>query len=432
MFDARYTPNWVGMNRTDMQKCAEELQRHIEQLQAIAQLTEALSYAKSLEEIYEAALAAIERSIEVDRAAVLIFDAGKVMRFKAWRRLSEGYRKAAEGHMPWAGEEASPQPILVPDVREEASLQNLREVILKEGIGALAFIPMVSRSRLIGKFMLYYDAPHEFSVEEVQLAKIIASHIAFAIERRRAEEELQKAHNELQHAYAELRTIETLKNDIIANVSHELRTPLTVAKGTIELAMDEKDEKERKKILRAGKNALLKQNDIIEDLITASEFWRGKLKLKFEDLELEEVLSTMRGEIGRKAEEKNIAIKFSIPERLPKIRADYSALQRILRNLIDNAIKFNKAGGEVTIYAKKNEGMITICISDTGIGIAKEHMGKLFAPLYQIDPSTTRRYSGTGMGLAATKRLVEAHGGRIWAESELGKGSRFCFTVPIS
>jgi len=178
---------------TERKRAEEKLQQRIEQLQCIYHLSNATIRANALEEIYTEALNALELTLRADRASILLFDPDGVLRFKAWRRLSEGYRKAGEGHSPWSCEEKNPQPILVPDVEEEPSLEVLRAVILGEGIRALGFIPLVYHGRLLGKFMIYYDTRHRFSGEEVQLAQTLASQIAFAIERKRAEEELRKS-----------------------------------------------------------------------------------------------------------------------------------------------------------------------------------------------------------------------------------------------
>jgi diguanylate cyclase (GGDEF)-like protein/PAS domain S-box-containing protein len=171
----------------------EQLQQRIEQLQSIYHLNSATSRAEVLEEIYTEALNTLQRTLKADRASVLLFDPDGIIRFKAWRGLSDNYRKAGEGHCPWSRYEKNPQPILVPDVEKEPSLQSLRPAILKEGIRALGFIPLVYQGQLLGKFMIYYNTLHEFTDEEVQLAQTIASHIAFAIERKRAEDALRES-----------------------------------------------------------------------------------------------------------------------------------------------------------------------------------------------------------------------------------------------
>ncbi len=183
----------IQQELAERKRTEEQLQQRIEQLQSIYHLNSATSRAEVLEEIYTEALNALQRTLKVDRASVLLFDPDGIIRFKAWRGLSDNYRKAAEGHCPWSRHEKNPQPILVPDVEKEPSLQSLRPAILKEGIRALGFIPLVYQGQLLGKFMIYYNTLHGFTDEEVQLAQTIASHIAFAIERKRAEDALRES-----------------------------------------------------------------------------------------------------------------------------------------------------------------------------------------------------------------------------------------------
>lgn len=194
------------------------MQRSFHQLQAIYSLSKAVSHAESLEEIYTAALNSLKPALGTDRAAILLFDPDGRLRFKSWLGLSEDYRRAVEGHSPWLRDAEDPQPILVSNALEEPSLADYREIILNEGIRAMAFIPLVYYGRLLGKFMLYYDAPHEFDREEVQLAQTLASHVAFALERKRADEALRRAHEELEKRVEDL----TRLHDMTVRISTTL------------------------------------------------------------------------------------------------------------------------------------------------------------------------------------------------------------------
>jgi PAS domain S-box-containing protein len=150
-------------------------------------VSRALVRTRDLDGVYRAALDALAECLDVSRASVLLFDPDGVMRFKAYRGLSSDYRAAVQGHSPWTPDSVDPEPLLVPDVRREPSLQEYLPVFARERIAAMAFIPLVVLGRVIGKFMLYYDTPHEFDDEEVQLAGVIAAAVAFAVERGRAE-----------------------------------------------------------------------------------------------------------------------------------------------------------------------------------------------------------------------------------------------------
>jgi PAS domain S-box-containing protein len=169
-----------------------QLAQQGQQAQGIYILADAVARA-GIDEIYERAIDAIEISLNVDRASLLLFDKDRVMRFKASRGLSEEYRAAVEGHSPWSPDEKNAEPIAIADVATEPGLEELRSVILEEGIRALAFVPLAYQGALLGKFMLYYNAPHEFGADELRLAQTIADHIAFAISRKQNEELLRLA-----------------------------------------------------------------------------------------------------------------------------------------------------------------------------------------------------------------------------------------------
>jgi PAS domain S-box-containing protein len=163
-------------------------------------LTQALSRTRTVEEIYAAALDALNDGLGVTRASILLFDPDGVMRFKAHRGLSDGYRAAVEGHSPWTPETTDARPIVVPDVARDASLAAFLETIRSEGIAAMAFVPLVSLGRVIGKFMLYYDMPRDLDGDELRLAEIVAAQIAFAVERTRNEARTRLSEERLRFA----------------------------------------------------------------------------------------------------------------------------------------------------------------------------------------------------------------------------------------
>ena len=169
-------------------------------LQQIYQLNDWVNRAEDLEEIYKASLNMIQQSVKADRAAILLYDADQTMRFRAWQGLSEEYRRAVEGHSPWQPDTPDPQPVCIPDVDHAPLETPLRAVVRNEGIRALAFFPLVHQKRLLGKFMVYYDAPHSFLEDEVQLVQTIAGHVAFSIQSKRAEKGLRQSRERLNIA----------------------------------------------------------------------------------------------------------------------------------------------------------------------------------------------------------------------------------------
>ena len=167
----------------------EAAQLQLDQLQAIYQLSDAVARAVSIDDTFQSALDTLLRTTHADRAAILLCDRDGVMRFKAWRGLSDRYRQHTEGHSPWPRDAVDPQPVLVEDVEAEPSLAGLRPIIIGEGLRALGFIPLVNQGQLLGKFMIYYNQPHHFT--ETQVAQTIAYHVGFAIVRLRAQADLR-------------------------------------------------------------------------------------------------------------------------------------------------------------------------------------------------------------------------------------------------
>jgi PAS domain S-box-containing protein len=258
-------------------------------------------------------------------------------------------------------------------------------------------------------------------------------HIAKDItERKKTEIKLKNAYDKLKIAHEDLKSLNRLKSDIISNVTHELRTPITIAGGALELAKEEEDRESREKLLKLARDALMHQDFIVEDLVDAASMVDGRRKLKSTTVNLVDAISFVRSELEPIAISRKIEIDVRAKRRLPLVKVNYMQLHRILRNLINNAVKFNKEGGKVIIEAAQKDDEVEVCVKDTGIGIEAAELEKIFESLYQIDASPTRPYGGTGMGLAVVKEIIESYGGRIKVESELGRGSKFCFTLPIA
>ncbi|WP_456474909.1 PAS domain S-box protein [Candidatus Pyrohabitans sp.] len=238
------------------------------------------------------------------------------------------------------------------------------------------------------------------------------------------------AEEALKRAYEELRRLDQLKSDIIANVSHEIRTPITIAKGYIELAKQETDENERISELRAAIKALMRLNDTVDDLIAIADIERGDFSLNLRKAKIDTIISRAIETKEEFARSRKVDIKVEI-NYSGELRVDPLKLQRAMMNLIDNAIKFNRKAGKVRVSVDRKEEELLISVSDTGIGIPQDKLEDIFKPLTQLDPSPTRYYGGTGTGLAVAKKIIEAHGGKIWAESSPGEGSTFYFTIPL-
>lgn len=244
--------------------------------------------------------------------------------------------------------------------------------------------------------------------------------------------EQKKAEHSLIEAKMLAEENSRIKSEFLANMSHELRTPLNSVIGFSDLlGVIMKDDLTGKQlgyinhINKSGRHLL----ELINDILDISKIEAGKMELELESLHISEVLNGVRGSVLPLAQKKNIDIRIIDNINDEDILADRLKLQQILLNLLSNAIKFTPENGEVSIAVRRNEGDTLFSVSDTGIGIPEERQEDIFNPFTQVDASSKREYGGTGLGLALVRQFVEMHGGKIWLESEEGKGTTFTFTI---
>jgi signal transduction histidine kinase len=238
---------------------------------------------------------------------------------------------------------------------------------------------------------------------------------------------------ELGHLYEQLEAASRHKSEFLANTSHELRTPLNAILGYTELVLDDiygdVPEKIREVLERVQSNGrhLL---GLINDVLDLSKIEAGQLSLSISKYSMREVVQTVIAATEALVAEKKLTFTRTIADDLPTGEGDERRITQVLLNLVGNAIKFTESGG-IAVDATLSGGTFQIAVSDTGPGIAPEDQQLVFEEFRQLDSSSTRIKGGTGLGLAISKRIVDLHGGRIWVESELGRGSTFRFTLPV-
>jgi len=246
----------------------------------------------------------------------------------------------------------------------------------------------------------------------------------------------------LERANKDLRELDKLKSTFLANMSHELRTPMNAIIGYTDLLIDgvdgpinEDQEKSLKKVAANARHLL----QLINDVLDISKIEAGKMKLSIKEIDLKWLVETIIHTFEPQLKVKGLYLNIEIPEGLPLVYGDEDRVKEIIINLISNAIKFTHKGG-ITISAKISERGIKpgeepifmeVCVSDTGIGIKEEDIGKIFDKFVQVDLTTVRQYEGTGLGLSIARGLVALHKGVIWVESKYGEGSKFYFTLPL-
>ena len=227
-----------------------------------------------------------------------------------------------------------------------------------------------------------------------------------------------------------------MKSEFLANMSHELRTPLNCVIGFTEFLVDEKPgplNAKQKEYLTDVHNSSRHLLELINDVLDLAKVESGKTELYPETFSLakaiEEVCAVARGIAGKK----RVALEWNVAPELGCVTLDQQKFKQVCFNLLSNAVKFTDSGGSVKIDALAREtGRFEARVTDTGIGIRKEDLPRLFREFEQLETGADRRFEGTGLGLALTKKLVEAHGGRVAVESEYGKGSAFSVNLPIA
>jgi len=235
------------------------------------------------------------------------------------------------------------------------------------------------------------------------------------------------------HDITDLRKLERVRRDFVANVSHEFRTPLTAIQGFAETliggAID--DPQNRGRFLAIILEHSRRLARLTEDLLRLSQMDAEQLELEIRAVSVPQFIESCYETSQRRAADKGLTLSLNVPTQLPDVAADNRRLQEVLQNLLDNAIQYTLPGGKIVLSAEARGDEVIFTVSDTGIGIPQADQPRIFERFYRVDVARSREAGGTGLGLSISKHLIEAHGGRIWVESEVGVGSKFHFAVPV-
>jgi signal transduction histidine kinase len=346
----------------------------------------------------------------------------------AERAYLDGYPEVAP--MP-----ATPAAV-VPKIGQTLIQQGLiSEDQLHEALSRQQSLKEAGQDQLLGQTLIKMGFLDRETLDNAITRQIIDLHAALQEANRTLERRVSERTAELRRALERLTELNQIKANLISNVSHELRTPLAHIKGYVELVADQQlgpvseDQDHALSVIQRATNRLER---LIEDLIEFSTASREGIRLTPQPVNLSSIAHDLRQQISEKAEKAGVTIKLEIPDNLAHVQADPERLSWVLHQLTDNGVKFTPPGGWVQLGAKNTNSLVEVSVTDSGIGIPTDRIDEIFEPFHQLDGSPTRRYGGTGLGLALVRLILEAHGTDMSITSEVGKGSRFSFQLPMS
>jgi signal transduction histidine kinase/HAMP domain-containing protein len=414
-----------------------ELKRHDETLETLFEIDRVVSQSLDLDEIFREALAKTIQVTSSDAGAIYTLEEnGKTLKLKTSSGLSTdfvgGVSEIKVGGGVAGGTVILKKPI-VTDIDHYPGSE-LLPYLRKEGLVVLVGVPLMAKGRVVGALNLGNRSRRTFSKEDLEVLASIGGQIGVAIENARLYQEAKTSYEKLQAAYEELKSLDRMKSEFLSNVSHELKTPLVSIRGYSELLYDEKLgvlKDEQKKSLEAIIRNADRLTRLINSILFISKMQAEKLEFKFQPVDMAEIIKTCVDDARSMMDTKQITFEKDIP-KISKVNGEKDRFIEVISNLLDNAIKFTPTGGKISIKALDEGEFVHITVTDNGIGIPLEIIPKLFSRFYQADASASRKYGGTGLGLYITKNIVDAFRGKIWIESEVGKGTNVHVLLPIA
>jgi signal transduction histidine kinase len=437
----RVTP----LQKERLRLTTEPSESGLRELIAVREIVHAFLTADRPEEVFQFALDRVSPLVGASFACVYLIDgASELMRLAAVHNWPDrftpflGDMRVRLGFGP-SGEAAAERRVIeVPDVHADSSLEDWAEVANELGFRAIVALPLQTGDGVLGAIAFYFADAGTISADTRSLLRMVADQMAATAQKARLIEDLRRANaalleknEELEQQFVALLEARRVKDEFLANISHELRTPLTAVVGYIAL-MEEglagPVTEEQFRTLAQVKTASNQLLDLIGDLLELTTLKRGGLELTTSAFDvrdpMHEAITSTRG----RAE--GVALRITEPESSVIMVSDRRKIMKLLTALLSNAYKFTTSG-EVRVGATTRNDMVTYTVSDTGIGIPEDMREAVFEEFRQVDGSSTRRFGGSGLGLALAQRLARLLGGEIYVESAAGEGSTFTVSLPL-
>jgi signal transduction histidine kinase len=417
----------------EVQARTRELAQSVGELQALGEVTQAVNSTVDLETVLTTIVAKATQLSSTEAGAIYVFDdASQEFRLRATYGLDDAvvaelkvsHIRIGETAMSDAVERRT--PIQIPDIQNDPSAA--LDVIVRAGFRALLLVPLLGTEGIVGALVVRRKQPGEFPNTTIELLQTFAAQSVLAIQNARLFSEIEDKSRQLQLASEH-------KSQFLASMSHELRTPLNAIIGLTEMMVTnaarfgtEKALEPLRRVNAAGSHLL----SLINEILDLSKIEAGKLELNPESVNLAKLIDEVIGTAGQLAEKNKNRLVVEAQENLGSLNADSMRLKQILLNLLSNACKFTKQG-EVALRVRRvadGRDWVELAVADTGIGLTAEQQAKLFQEFTQADSLTARRYGGTGLGLALSRKLARMMGGDVTVASEPGKGSVFTVRLP--
>jgi GAF domain-containing protein len=418
----------------ELDERTNELTRSVSELKALGEVGQAVSSTLDLETVLTRIVSHAVQLSGTDGGAIYEYDEpSEEFLLRATDHMEEELITALRANPPRLGDgvvgraAASREPVQVPNILEErAYAPRMREMLERFGFRASLAVPLLREDRIVGGLVVRRKAIGEFRPEVIELLKTFATQSVLAIQNARLFREIEDKSRQIEAANRH-------KSEFLANMSHELRTPLNAIIGFSEVLgerlfgeLNEKQAEYTDDILSSGRHLL----SLINEILDLSKVEAGRMELELAKFDLPLAIDNARTFVRERATKHGIGLDVTVDDRLGEFVGDERKIKQILLNLLSNAVKFTPEGGRIGIKARQADGSVEISVSDTGIGIASEDQPKIFEEFRQVGSDYAHKVEGTGLGLTLAKKFVELHGGKIWVESEVGKGSTFSFTLP--
>ena len=413
----------------DAQTQLAEPKRAQQELATVNKLIGIIAYNLNINEVFEDFVIELRKAVNVDWASIVLIRDKEACFYALSSKIGSAWKAgdivSIEGSgIAWLA--ATKKALVEPDLVQERRFST-EAYHRKLGVRSIVYLPLLAKGEVFGALIIASTRPNAYKKKELALLEQLCTQIAGAVRAAQLYELEREERLKLERESGE-------RLQFINALAHELKTPLTSIVASGGLLLEELKEEAQSPRVRLIENMIRATGKLearLTELLDMAKMESLGFKLSLELLDIRPLLENIVSELLPVATEKRQSLTLDIPPSVPMVKADGQRLEQILLNLLTNAIKFTGEGGKIQLRLRRKGAEMVVEVKDNGPGITKEEQARVFTPYYRIE-ADRQRFSGLGLGLTLSKQLVERHGGRMWVESELGKGSTFAFSLPVA